>query len=304
MNLPIVSFEDWNAMTEQEQETYKASHYRFGVGIPDTSGVINAEYMTLLWENPNTTTSFASQTITLNSADYDFLLWTFNYAKAGTQGVASALIVPKGSNVWASDTYNASSAGVFGYHRGATYVSNTSYSVDSAYMAYGTTTTTNNDYLIPLAVYGIKKDFQFKVNAIATELSTRADHCFMDDEVTTVEDAITYKDVYSTDEHVVGKWIDGSILYEKTVDCGVLPNATSKNVAHGISNLGIVIEANGMAINPNNKVFTSLMKSSPSTMAQQFSFQIDATNITIETSSNQSTYFTQSHITIRYTKTS
>lgn len=77
MNLPIVSSADWNAMSSAEQEAYKASHYRFGVELPDTSGVINAEYMKLLWENPNTTQAFAAQSITLSSADYDMLLWLY-----------------------------------------------------------------------------------------------------------------------------------------------------------------------------------------------------------------------------------
>ena len=39
---------------------------------------------------------------------------------------------------------------------------------------------------------------------------------------------------YSTEEHIVGEWIDGSTLYEKTIDCGNLPNSTTKKVDTGI----------------------------------------------------------------------
>jgi len=187
MNLPIVSFEDWNAMTEQEKTAYKASHYRFGVEQPDTSGVINAEYMTLLWENPNTTQAFASQTITLNSADYDFLLFIFLHVVGGAM---YSEIAPKGTNVSLTEGFS-SIQGTKCISRDITYVSDTTLNVGGGRQAYGTTAeSARNDVCVPIAIYGIKKDFQFKVNAIANELSTRADHCFLDDEVTTVEDVI------------------------------------------------------------------------------------------------------------------
>jgi hypothetical protein len=180
MNLSIVPFADWNAMTEQEQETYKASHYRFGVGIPDTSGVINAEYMKLLWENPNTTQDFAAQTITLNSADYDFLLINYKYLKASA--VFESQIAKKGENLIISG-FDKNKNEVF---REIDYVSDTSLSIVGGYY----NNTADNASAIPVAIYGIKSSFQFKVNAIASNLSTRADHCFLDDEVTTVEEAI------------------------------------------------------------------------------------------------------------------
>lgn len=56
---------------------------------------------------------------------------------------------------------------------------------------------------------------------------------------------------YSTDEHVVGTWIDGSTLYEKTVDFGALPNNTTKTVAYNISNLNNIVDVKGIAYNQN-----------------------------------------------------
>lgn len=53
---------------------------------------------------------------------------------------------------------------------------------------------------------------------------------------------------YSTQEVATGKkWIDGKPIYRKVVDCGALPNATTKAVAHNISNLGQVITIKGIA---------------------------------------------------------
>ena len=198
MNLPIVSFEDWNAMTEQEQEAYKASHYRFGIELPDTEGVINAEYMTLLWENPNTTASFPSQTITLNSADYDFLLTIYSISTAyGTAQMADT-IVKKGDNLVMTALSATTSANVQVALRTGLYVSDTSYTItDGYFQTQGSARTTNNNYCVPIAIYGIKKNFQFKVNAIATELSTSAENCIMPDGVTNVVDAITWKQAYT-----------------------------------------------------------------------------------------------------------
>lgn len=56
---------------------------------------------------------------------------------------------------------------------------------------------------------------------------------------------------FSTDEQVIGEWIDGKKIYQKTINCGALSGA-SKNVAHGISNIDIVLRAEGMYGNTSN----------------------------------------------------
>ena len=52
---------------------------------------------------------------------------------------------------------------------------------------------------------------------------------------------------YSTTEHEIGTWIDGSTVYEKTVSLGALPNVTDASVNHNISDLGTVIQIFGFA---------------------------------------------------------
>lgn len=42
---------------------------------------------------------------------------------------------------------------------------------------------------------------------------------------------------YSLEERKIGTWIDGKPLYEKTINFGNLPNATTKEVPHGIENV-------------------------------------------------------------------
>lgn len=50
---------------------------------------------------------------------------------------------------------------------------------------------------------------------------------------------------YSTDEKIIGTWIDGKPVYQKTIDCGTLTNASSssasKSVYHRITNYGYCI---------------------------------------------------------------
>ena len=57
---------------------------------------------------------------------------------------------------------------------------------------------------------------------------------------------------YSTTEKVIGKWINGELLYRKIVTINSLPNATVISYPHGISNPNFV-KINGIAT--NNTVF-------------------------------------------------
>lgn len=52
-------------------------------------------------------------------------------------------------------------------------------------------------------------------------------------------------EIYSTTEQIVGTWIDGRPVYEKIINMGAGPNSTTKNVAHGISNLDFIISMDG-----------------------------------------------------------
>lgn len=109
---------------------------------------------------------------------------------------------------------------------------------------------------------------------------------------------------YSTQEHLIGRWIDGSLLYEKTVNFGVLPNSTTKDVSHGISNADIIWIHDGYVT--DGSVFYGL--NSPKTINNtpnqlnpyEWKTSVSKTNITIETAENKSTL--SAIIVLRYTK--
>ena len=111
---------------------------------------------------------------------------------------------------------------------------------------------------------------------------------------------------YSTEEQIVGEWIDGRNIYEKTVDCGALPNATTKEVAHGISNLDMVVDYEGMACNPTTVSCLPLpyavSSSTVSTTRSQVSILFSSSNIRIICDEDRSA-FSKTYVTLRYTKT-
>lgn len=61
------------------------------------------------------------------------------------------------------------------------------------------------------------------------------------------------KERYSTNEVLTDKvWINGKPIYRKVIDLGALPNATTKVVNHGISNLDVIINWYGYAERPSD----------------------------------------------------
>lgn len=103
---------------------------------------------------------------------------------------------------------------------------------------------------------------------------------------------------YSLTEHEIGTWVDGTTLYEKTVNCGAMPNNTTKNVAHSIINLDTVVQMYGMMKSANQQ--TPLPNVDSSAMTNQISLSINATDIILRSSGNWSTF--SGYVTVRYTK--
>lgn len=105
---------------------------------------------------------------------------------------------------------------------------------------------------------------------------------------------------YSTTEHVIGTWIDGSTLYECTINIGTLPNNSIATYPHGIANIDKIIASSGIA-------FTSIPGQSKiipfvwTSLTETVGLETSTTNIVISTAADQSAY--TGYITIRYTKT-
>lgn len=102
---------------------------------------------------------------------------------------------------------------------------------------------------------------------------------------------------YSTVEQKTGqKWIDGKDIYSKTVDCGALPDNTSKLVAAGLNNV-TVIKIEGVAIGGS-----SIQLPHISTNSVYIEISYEASNeVFIRTNG----YFSTMHgyVTLYYTKT-
>lgn len=112
--------------------------------------------------------------------------------------------------------------------------------------------------------------------------------------------------IYSDEEREVGVWRDGKPLYEKTVDFGALPNATTKQVNHNISDIDKVITFDITAYNSTSNIFIKAphvtTSSLSSATANQLQSVVTKTYISIGSGIDYSTY-TQSWVTLQYTKT-
>lgn len=108
---------------------------------------------------------------------------------------------------------------------------------------------------------------------------------------------------YSLTEQDTGtKWIDGSTIYKKTISCGALPDAGVKNIAHGISNISRILKMDGCAYHPSNQ-FTIPLQFVSTTAINSVVVNASGPNIVITTGIDRSS-FTESYITLYYTKTS
>ena len=108
---------------------------------------------------------------------------------------------------------------------------------------------------------------------------------------------------YSTTEVNTGlKWLDGKDRYLKVINIGSLPNAETKNVNHGISNLYEVIRFQGFAHNSARNDFIPLPWVDKYASAQYNVFlRVTSTQVSIATDGYMSTY--SGYVILEYTKT-
>lgn len=106
---------------------------------------------------------------------------------------------------------------------------------------------------------------------------------------------ITTGTEFATDEY-----IDNKRVYRKRVNCGALPNATAKSVAHGLSNVTFVKPPQGLAKNSNGTVLT-LPYSAPNGVEYSVALSVNNTNIQISAGNDRSAY-TECYVDLYYTK--
>lgn len=107
--------------------------------------------------------------------------------------------------------------------------------------------------------------------------------------------------LYSTSEINTGKkWVDRKDIYRKVIDCGALPNATTKSVAHGITGYDNFVSISGFSRVADGSTQIPLPYVSPS--GHNISVDMQGTNVVIGTDFDRTTY-TNTYVILEYTKT-
>ena len=104
-----------------------------------------------------------------------------------------------------------------------------------------------------------------------------------------------------SNETKIGKWINGDDLYRKIINIGSLPNATTKQIAHSIQNLGVVTRLYGIAQITSSGVRYPLPFTGEGSQ-YNVGLRMDNTNIIIVTGIDR-TGFNNNYVIIEYTKT-
>jgi len=97
-------------------------------------------------------------------------------------------------------------------------------------------------------------------------------------------------------EESAGSWRP---IYAKTIDIGALPNATTKNVAHNVSNISTWVKLSGVSTDASKNCRP--LPYVTSTLATMIQLRADNANIIIQTSFDWSAY--SGSVTGEYTKT-
>ena len=156
--------------------------------------------------------------------------------------------------------------------------------------------TTKNVSLVGVSTYTASSESYFSF--IPRPTNTSVLYC-----IATKNIYVDAKYDYSFDEKVIGTWTDGKPLYQKTIDIGNLPNATSKEIALNISNLDHICDMRGIISFISNENIYDLPIPNAHPSDNKNAFQINRRNdsLVITTGTNRSS--ATGYITIQYTKT-
>lgn len=139
----------------------------------------------------------------------------------------------------------------------------------------------------------IKKTFQGTIpeNKILNSNSTSQTDTYSCEKINEMTE-----EIYSTEETVIGKWIDGKPLYRK-VFISECPGNTDISIQHGINGI-FVVNANGIGVY-NNSIFFPIPYAVAGSNTQS-SYAITQETINVSSKAGDLRTF---YITLEYTKT-
>ena len=105
---------------------------------------------------------------------------------------------------------------------------------------------------------------------------------------------------YSTDEQIIGSWIDGKPLYQITLDMGLLTNKSTKTTNHNISNIDKIVDINGVAVNSTEA--QPIPKSHDTDIKYQIQVTANHTSVSVFNRGYDYSSF-NAYVTLKYTKT-
>lgn len=115
--------------------------------------------------------------------------------------------------------------------------------------------------------------------------------------------SLAESDKYSTSEKVIGKWVNGKPLYQKTLYNAGGVQGPNIPIAHGVSNLGILVEATGTCYDSGNEQAWFPVSHISSDGYNIGIFSVDSTNVNFCVPAAFNTRITDIYVTIKYTKT-
>jgi hypothetical protein len=120
-----------------------------------------------------------------------------------------------------------------------------------------------------------------------------------DEEVVELPNANSNKINYSLEEQVIGTWLDGKPLYQKTVYVEGLPNSSIVNYEHNIENVDLIYTINSFAVYEDGS--TGALPMVNTIANYMVGLWINKTSIEMATSADRSGL--SAYITVQYTKT-
>ena len=147
-----------NAYSESESNAYSCDYSN------------NAFGGTILWTNPNPTSNFSAQDITLSSDDYDCIEIVYEFTRnAGYRQIISTGKIPYSTNggFMQAVTYGGDKGVIVGV-RNISFTNKTTISIQNCNRYWTIGTEIGNDFCIPLYIIG------YKTGLFPTQQSTRS----------------------------------------------------------------------------------------------------------------------------------